>query len=189
MSSAFRSRGSAVLLIVSMLTACTDGDERTAPTATVAEGESVSLTHGGGLGAQRQEITDAVAALDAAWNAGDANAYAAVFAADARLIAPTGALFPSRDAVRALHVGLFAGPFRGSSRATTSLEIRFLTGTIAVADRVGDVTNYAFLPPGVTPTVPGVLRQRERQVFEKRDGTWTVTFAQLTSVAPGVPVP
>lgn len=178
----------AAALALGALTACDDEPAASAPTGPAAAAGVVATPSMNRVATPkaREELLRIEAALDAAWNAGDATAYAAPFAEDVQLITPPGGVVQSREGVRQLHVFLLANPFAGSIRTTTSLEITMLTGTLAIVDRVGDLTNYRFLPPNVVPTLPGVLRARERHVFEKRSGTWQIIFSQITPVAPGV---
>lgn len=181
---AFRLLIPAALLLPS---ACSDEPAPAAPVTDVPATAPALNMQAPELPGERQTLVAIEASLDAAWNAKLPAAYAASFAEDVQLITPTGGLVFSRGGVQGLHTFLFNGPFAGSTRQTTSLEIRFLTGTLAVADRVGDVSNYAFVPPGVTPTRPGVITARERHVFERRGGTWQIILAQITPVAPSAP--
>lgn len=170
------------------LCACSDDPRDTVTTTTApraAAGADVALSAGSVPG-KRAGIAESAARLEAAWNAGDANAFAAEFAPDTRYITPTGALLLSREAVRQQHVFLFGptGPFNGSTLTTVSFDIAFLTGTLAVLERVTDVTNFRF-NPGLPPYAPGVLRLRVRSIHEFRGGAWTMTHYQITGVVAG----
>jgi uncharacterized protein (TIGR02246 family) len=122
---------------------------------------------------------DIVAAVTAAWSAKDATAYAAPYAADLQAVSPRGDLIAGRDAFRAQHVMLYAGPFAGSTQTIEVRDIRFLTGTIAIVSQDVTLTGYAFLPPGL-PSSGGAVRTRVTWVVEKRGGSWEIVFQQMT---------
>ena len=126
-------------------------------------------------------ILDIVAGRTAAWAAKDPAAYTSAFAEDVRFINPAGALVSGRDALRGVHVFLFNGPFAGSTLDLAVREIQFLTGTVALVYLDLSISDYAFLPPGVTPTTDGVARARVTWVVEKQKGEWQIVFMQNTS--------
>jgi uncharacterized protein (TIGR02246 family) len=126
-------------------------------------------------------ISDIVNAAMAAWAAKDATAYAALFAADAQLINPVGAVFIGRDALRNIHIFLFNGPFAGSTLTFVVRDIRFLTGTVAIVYLDLSITGYAFPPPGTSASADGVIRARVTWVVEKRGGEWQIVSMQNTS--------
>jgi SnoaL-like domain len=66
----------------------------------------------------QDRLSDAFEALDQAWNAGDADGIAAVFASDCVLVSPYGVLVRGRDAVRELFRIGFSATLKGSSRRT-----------------------------------------------------------------------
>jgi uncharacterized protein (TIGR02246 family) len=124
-------------------------------------------------------ILDIVRTVTAAWAAKDASAYTAPYAEDVQVINPVGALVAGREALRAQHAFLFAGPFAGSTQTIDVRDIQFLTGTIAIVHQNVALTGYAFLPPGL-PSSGGVVRNRVTWVVEKRDGSWEIVFQQMT---------
>jgi uncharacterized protein (TIGR02246 family) len=124
-------------------------------------------------------ILDIVRTVTAAWTAKDAAAYTAAYAEDVQVVNPVGALVSGRDALRAQHAFLFAGPFAGSTQTIDVRDIQFLTGTIAIVHQNVALTGYAFLPPGL-PSSGGVVRNRVTWVVEKRDGSWEIVFQQMT---------
>ncbi|PRY00679.1 SgcJ/EcaC family oxidoreductase [Allonocardiopsis opalescens] len=64
--------------------------------------------------AAEQEIAALLDRMNAAWNAGDADAYGAVFTDDAAYVVFDGTLLHGRAAIADLHRMLFAGPLRGT---------------------------------------------------------------------------
>jgi uncharacterized protein (TIGR02246 family) len=130
------------------------------------------------------EIQRLVAAQIAAWAAKDADAYAATYAADARFVTPVGGVLEGRDAIRAQHAFLFAGPFGPSTETLAIADIRFLTGTIAIVSLNGTLTGYVALPSGLRPTEPGVVRTIKTWVVVKLAGSWQIVTQHTTPVAP-----
>jgi uncharacterized protein (TIGR02246 family) len=72
----------------------------------------------GAANARNMEARDLARAvydrLGATWNAGDADAFAAVFAADADVITIVGKYAKGSAEIAAVHAPIFAGPYRGS---------------------------------------------------------------------------
>lgn len=124
-------------------------------------------------------ITDkdkaAVAALPqrivAAWAAHDADAFAAVFTADATMILP-GVYEKGRDAIRGYMAKAFAGQYKGTQVTGTPIDVRFITGESGVL-----VTRGGVLAPGETEPAP------ERTIHAswivvKQDGQWSLAGYQ-----------
>ena len=78
-------------------------------------------------------------ALLAAWNAGDASAYADLFVEDADYITFFGQIMAGRAAIEAGHRALFEGPLKGSrlSLGETAPKVRFLCPDAAVIMATG----------------------------------------------------
>lgn len=163
--------------LLALSTACSKGADATAPRAATQSRAALATLSA----IPTDPILDIVNAAIAAWAAKDATAYAGLFAVDAQLINPAGALFSGRDALRNLHVFLFNGPFAGSTLTLAVRDIRFLTGTIAIVYLDLSITGYAFAPPG-TASTDGTLRARVTWVVEKQRGEWQIVSAQHTSL-------
>jgi uncharacterized protein (TIGR02246 family) len=161
-------------MLVLMTTACNDAPDPVASFPIQADRIGLNAIPTDG-------ILDLVSGREAAWAAKDPAAYAAAFAADLQFINPAGVLFSGRDAFRALHVGLFNGPFAGSTLTLQVRDVQFLTGTIAIVYLNLSITGYAFAPPGTNPPADGVLRARVTWVVEKQSGEWQIVFMQNTS--------
>ncbi|QFG20994.1 SgcJ/EcaC family oxidoreductase [Actinomadura sp. WMMB 499] len=78
------------------------------------------------------EITDLLDGLAAAWNAGDATAYAAAFTEDADYISFDGRHARGRAAIESAHRWLFDGPLKGSIMAATTGQVRPLADGAAL---------------------------------------------------------
>lgn len=166
----------AVLLLAGS-TACTEESGATDPIA----GLQPQTSQPSQSGIPTDGILDVVSGREEAWAAKNAAAYVSVFAPDVRFINPAGALVSGQDALRAVHVLLFNGPFAGSTLTLAVRDIQFLTGTVAIVYLDLSITGYAFLPPGVVVPSDGVARSRVTWVVEKRGGEWQIVFMQNTS--------
>lgn len=84
-----------------------------------------------------------LARIGAAWNAGDATAYAAEFTPDATYVAFNGEVMRGRPAIEATHRWLFDGPLRESRMVAAEPEpapdIRYVRPDVAVAVTGGAV--------------------------------------------------
>lgn len=169
-----------IVTLAFTLAACSDGPSGLP--ATAHRGAPPQASIGGASG--ERAIEGIVAGLNAAWAAKDAAAYAAHFSEDIELINPVGAVFSGKAAFQAVHVFLFSGPFAPSTASFSVRRVRYLTGTIAILDLDLVITGFAFVPGGLTPTEPGVLRSRMRCVAMSRGASWEIVAMQLTPIAP-----
>jgi uncharacterized protein (TIGR02246 family) len=145
----------------------------------VGSGSDLEPTHAVVAGGTT-DIQALVDAQVAAWTAKDADAFAATYAPDARFLNPRGGVFDGREAIRAQHAFLFAGPFAPTTETLDIADVRFLTGTIAVVYLDAELTGYA----GPAPTAPGVLRTTNTWVVVKRAGAWQIVTHHMAPVAP-----
>lgn len=79
------------------------------------------------------EIKAAVAAMEAAWNAADADGFARPFWRDAEFVDIKTLRDSGRDDIRSRHVWLFKGVFRGSQVAYQVLDVKPLALGVALA--------------------------------------------------------
>lgn len=173
-----------VLLLAMLVSACSDS---TAPTTLVsADAAGISEARmGTNPPGQVRHIEALVSAVEAAWAAKDATAYAASYAEDVEFIGPTAIIISGREALRAQHAFLFGpGPFRQSTLDAEVRRIQFLTGTIAIVDLNFTLTGFLGLPPGLRATEPGVQRSVVRWVVVKHGGEWQILAQQITAVPP-----
>jgi uncharacterized protein (TIGR02246 family) len=77
-------------------------------------------------------IEDTLTRLAAAWNDGDATAYADLFTPDATYVIFDGTVVRGRDAIEEGHRALFAGPLRGFRMdPPTAAPVRYLGTDVA----------------------------------------------------------
>ena len=149
--------------------------------------DTLSQTPSGtSLGTELQQILDAQAA---AWNRGDGQAWAAAFSEDADFINIRGDVFHGRDAIGQQHARIFAGPFKGSHATITVRRVTEPAAGVELIDTDHEVSGFAFLPPGIAPSTPGILRTHMKYVAVKKNGRWELVAAQNTAVAPAASMP
>jgi uncharacterized protein (TIGR02246 family) len=173
------------ILLAALVAGCSDH----APTAARATRTDAQLAVGTNNKQRTQSIEDLVAAVQAAAAAADAATYATLVAEDVEVITATGAIISGRAAYQAYLEAFFSSPFTGSFSDITLRGVRFLTGTIAVVDLDLVYSGVTELPPGLTPTEPGVLRVRLRWVVMKRGGDWQIVAVQSTPIPPNAGAP
>lgn len=98
----------------------------------------------------RQPETDTVEAflgrIAAAWDAGDATAYAAEFTADATYVVFMGLVLRGRQAIEAEHVPVFTKWRRGSRMSIRMLDLRFPAPGVAVVVTTGGIGTRRRIP-------------------------------------------
>ena len=115
-------------------------------------------------------------ALDKAWNAGDADGIAGVFASDCVLVGPHGAVARGRDEVRELFRVGFSAALKGSSRRTVIDSVRPVANITAAF--LGSIT-FNFSDPSGSAEL-AEERGTLTGVAHATNGTWEVLQAQVT---------
>lgn len=122
---------------------------------------------------QEHAVGHAVSTLIAAWNAGDAEAFAAAFTADADFTDVAGRTTSGRQSIRAVHEELFARLDRQAHLAHTQLRVRMLRPDIASVD-----CHWA-----LTRRLPDVLEPLPRRhgllhvILTVHEAVWAVVIA------------
>ena len=129
-------------------------------------------------------VTGIATAWDAAWNAGDPVAIAALFVDDAEFINGRGQIAQGAAMIQANHTASLGGVFKGSHTQGSIRNIVFMSSTSAVLDVENKLTGYSALPPGTVETSPGVQRGHHKRVVVKRNGAWRILQMQITNIAP-----
>ena len=120
-----------------------------------------------------QTIRGIVAAAQAAWNAGDADAYAARFHADGTFTNVFGDRHVGRDAFRSRHATIFDTFAKGASASFTVERILIPSPATALVD-VNCALKAAALPPGLSAGPDGSLRTSLLLVLVKDGGEWWI---------------
>lgn len=125
-----------------------------------------------------------------AWNSNDSAAYASAFTDTADFINIRGQIASGQPAIAQLHAMIFAGPFKGSTIKITVRLFTLLAPGVALVDTDQEVTNFAFLPPGIVASSPGTLLTHFKYIAaQQTDGSWKFTSGQNTAVLPNAAKP
>ena len=134
----------------------------------------------------RSAIEALILAENAAWDRGDATAFAARTMPDIAFTNVVGRFTVGRPPFVAQHEHIFATIYKGS-RLTQAIEhMAFIRPDIAIVNTLTSVTGYQALPPGAA-ALNGILHSRLEQVFMKNaDGWWVAAFHNV-AVNPSIP--
>jgi len=137
--------------------------------------------------AQNEEgIRSVLSGMEAAWNRGDAKAWAGYFAPDAEYVDVAGTLLEGRDRIEGRHAQLLGDMLHGSHLTQKLWKIRFLRPEIAVVDVDLELYGYKSLPKGF-PTSGAVLSARLKHVMVYAIDRWLIVDSQNTYVPPPPP--
>ncbi len=114
--------------------------------------------------------------LESSWNAGDGDAFAALFADDADVIHILGGYYTGRETIRAGHRMIFGTIYKGSTIHYSVEKIKFLRPEIAL------VFLRQHLELGEGAPVDG-LDARPTIVAEKIDDKWRIVALQNTRIS------
>jgi uncharacterized protein (TIGR02246 family) len=114
-----------------------------------------------------RQVREVLRQVYAAWEANDADAFAAPYAETATATLP-GAYLPGRQAIRDTMAALFAGELNGSRAIYEVREIRFVTGDVAIAASKGAVLLAGQAEPDAAS------RALETWVLSRQGGAWRV---------------
>lgn len=95
----------------------------------------------------RAAIADLIARQDAAWAAGDADAYSADIAADVVFTNIFGLQAIGHAAFLAGHANIFATIYKGARLSQTIVDLRFLGADVAMVHTDAVVSGAARVPP------------------------------------------
>ena len=125
-------------------------------------------------------IREAVQKYVAAFNAGDADAAAATYAADATHTYALGFTHRGRAAIADGLRELFAGPMKGAKISITTLRVRSLAPTIAVEEEAFSLKGLVSPDGRPLPPVRGLCLA----VHQQRGRQWLATAVQCLVPPP-----
>jgi uncharacterized protein (TIGR02246 family) len=131
-----------------------------------------------------QKILDEEAA---AWNRGDGPSWASAFTDDADFVNILGQVFHGRAAIGEQHRRILSGPFQGSHAVISIRQITPVAPDVVLVETLHEVTNFKFLPPGISPTSSEVIRTRMKYVAVYHGAGWQFIAAQNTAILPEPP--
>jgi uncharacterized protein (TIGR02246 family) len=125
----------------------------------------------------RSAIDALVQSLQAAWNAGDAAAFAAPFAEDADFVNIRAEHARGREAIAAGHAAIFRTIYAGSTTSQTLEAARLLNADLALAHVKSELN---------APTGPmaGLHVARYSMVLARADGGWQIVAFHNTLQPP-----
>lgn len=126
----------------------------------------------------RAAIEAIVAKLEAAWNAGDGDAYGAPFSTDADFVTIRAEHFRGRDAIASSHANIFWTIYAGSVNRHTLESLRLLRPDVALAHV------YAVLDVPSGP-LAGRPMARFSAVLTREAGGWQIASFHNTVAPPG----
>jgi uncharacterized protein (TIGR02246 family) len=131
-------------------------------------------------------VLDVLAALESCWRDGDADAYAALHAADATYVAFDGTVMTGQKEIADGHRALFAGIMKGSRLAVLERATHFpAPDTAIVVQRAGIIMRWQ-----KDRATPSAKRLSTNTTMLRRDGSaWTVTAFQNTRYRPWAKTP
>jgi uncharacterized protein (TIGR02246 family) len=132
---------------------------------------------------KQHEIETILAAQCAAWEAGDAEAFAAAASDDVSFTNVMGMYTVGIDPFRSQHARIFATIYKGSRMTQTVERVAFIRDDVAVVDTLSRLEGVAHLPPGFAPG-DGPPASRLQQVFTKEAGGWRVSAFHNVFINP-----
>jgi uncharacterized protein (TIGR02246 family) len=124
----------------------------------------------------RSEIAALVAAEDAAWNRGSAEAFADRALPDIVFTNIFGMFSVGKAPFVAQHERIFSTIYKGSTNHIQIEHVTLVTPDVAIVDTLTIVTGVQQAPPGVQ-FIDGALHTRLEQVLVRRvDGWWIAAF-------------
>ena len=117
------------------------------------------------------------------WNRQDGPKYGSAYWEDAELVDPTGTVWDGREAIEAMHVGLWNGPAVATSVRAKVRRVRPLSPTLMVVDLDVFVAGFSPPPPGAPILADGNVQTRLKHVVEKRGEDWKILASQNTFIA------
>jgi uncharacterized protein (TIGR02246 family) len=117
-----------------------------------------------------------------AWTRGDAEGYAASAGDDFSFTNIRGQRWIGRARFVSIHEGILKGVYSGSQLEADVEQVTFPGSDVAVAEILLRLSGARGMPAGVIADNDGVLRTRLLEIFERREGVWTLITCHNTPV-------
>ena len=140
----------------------------------IALAASFSLPVRGQDTAAEEQIRAIVAAQAAAWDAGDAAAYAMDVAADVSFTNLFGMVMYGAPAFTERHSRILATFYKGTTKHHEIRRIRFVTPDVAIVDIDNEVRGVKSMPAGIVVPPDGVVRTQLMEVFVRHGDRWKI---------------
>jgi uncharacterized protein (TIGR02246 family) len=129
-------------------------------------------------------IRDVISKQEAAWNAGDGQAYALDLAADASFTNLFGMVFYGKPAFAARHQEILTTFYKGTRKTHVVRRIRFITPDVAIVDIDNELSGVKTMPAGIAVPTDGILRTQLMEVLVRRGDRWLVEAYHNVDVKP-----
>lgn len=134
----------------------------------------------GAMPETRTAIEAVIAREDAAWKAGDAEAFCEAATQDVVFTNIVGMFSVGHAPMVAQHARIFATIYKDSVLKQTITNLAIVRPDVAVVDTLTEISGFKALPPG-SEAIDGVLKTRLEQVMVMEDGRWRVaSFHNVT---------
>jgi uncharacterized protein (TIGR02246 family) len=133
--------------------------------------------------AEQAAILAFIEAECAAWNAGNAEAFAARVLPNVVFTNIVGRFSIGKAPFVAQHTRILSTGYKNSRLHQTLAHVTFVRPDVAIVDTIAEVSGYVAAPAGIAP-VDGVIRTRLEQVVVRRDGGWWVASFHNVAVSP-----
>ena len=110
---------------------------------------------------------------DAAWKAGDAEAFCEAATPDVVFTNIVGMFSVGHAPMVAQHARIFSTIYKGSVLKQTLTNVAMVRPDVAIVDTLTEVSGFKALPPG-SEAIDGVLKTRLEQVMVMEGGRWRV---------------
>lgn len=127
---------------------------------------------------ERAALESTVAAMERAWNAGDAVGFTAPFAVDGDQVNIFGALLKDRDHIASQHDRIFSSVFRESRNELRIVDARYVTPDVILAH----LSSVVDVPGG---PLRGKLETFASLIFRRNGPDWELVTFHNTRVATG----
>ncbi len=135
--------------------------------------------------AAHSEIRAVLDSQEAAWAAGDAEAFAAAVTDDVVFTNIVGRFSVGRAPFVDQHAHIFGTFYRGSTMRQTVANIAFVRPDVAIVDTISEGSGFGDLPPPIAKHVAdGKVRTRLEQVMVRNDGRWQVAAFHNVAIDP-----
>jgi uncharacterized protein (TIGR02246 family) len=131
-----------------------------------------SATAHAGDEAAAASIHAIVTAQAAAWNAGDAAAYAEGLAPEVSFTNLFGMVMYGADAFEQRHRKILETFYKGTTKHHGIRRIRFVTADVAIVDIDNEIHGVKAMPAGIAVPEDGVIRTQLMEVFVRRGDRW-----------------
>ncbi len=134
---------------------------------------------------ERQAIVDLLAEEDAAWNSGDAEAFAKWTLADISFTNVVGMFSVGREPFIAQHRRIFSTIYKGSHLRQVITNLAIIRHDVMIVDSMTYLEGFHALPPGVE-AVDNIVKTRLAQVVVFDDNHWRVASFHNVAINPAM---